>query len=382
MVRSQITDAFAIRADRDTSWRRRSERTSRDQRQGSNHSVWRGQGGVYRRVTGVLDGSKSEVLETCAVAWCKGRLRGEALVKELQQAGFTSYSVMRVAGEVVLLLFVTEEERKTVLDRLDLDKWFVKVLPWLPDIDFDSRSVWVSVFVVPVQFWSQDTFGNIAQLWGSLVRVDDNTVEPKSFEQARLLIEMKHWERIAETIEVDCNGRLVPIRVQEVEVVHAHDIVCHCETEDASSEDADQVEGGREAAQDAFAESDLTRILPGQLEMRAMDSGRQDGLPEERRITVWREEPTLAVLGEALAPAEVAVVDRGKKAVVDSELDSTLYRDITTFSNSNLVGVENLTVVPIEVTDFVLGHPVVSQTNPSEVVVLGGCVHCGGEVTT
>ncbi|KAK8986100.1 hypothetical protein V6N11_082382 [Hibiscus sabdariffa] len=102
--------------------------------------------------------------------------------------------------------------------------------------------------------------------------------------------------------------------------------------------------------------------------MRAMDSGRQDGLPEERRITVWREEPTLAVLGEALAPAEVAVVDRGKKAVVDSELDSTLYRDITTFSNSNLVGVENLTVVPIEVTDFVLGHPVVSQTNPSEVV--------------
>ncbi|KAK8697824.1 hypothetical protein V6N13_113959 [Hibiscus sabdariffa] len=81
---SRITVAFAVRADRDTFWRRRSERTSRVQRQGSNHSVSGGQGGVYRRVKGVLDGSKSEVLETCAVAWCKGRLRGEALVKELQ----------------------------------------------------------------------------------------------------------------------------------------------------------------------------------------------------------------------------------------------------------------------------------------------------------
>ncbi|KAK8495108.1 hypothetical protein V6N12_020176 [Hibiscus sabdariffa] len=105
--------------------------------------------------------------------------------------------------------------------------------------------------------------------------------------------------------------------------------------------------------------------------MRAMDSGRQDGLPEERGITVWREEPTLVVSGEALASAEVVVGDRATKAVVESELDSSLYRDRTTFSNSNLVGVENLTVVPIEVRDSVPSHPIVSQTNPSEVVVLG-----------
>ncbi|KAL4297680.1 hypothetical protein GQ457_12G012580 [Hibiscus cannabinus] len=44
---SRITVAFAVKADRDTSWRRRSERISRDQRQGSNHSVSGGHGGVY-----------------------------------------------------------------------------------------------------------------------------------------------------------------------------------------------------------------------------------------------------------------------------------------------------------------------------------------------
>ncbi|KAK8661557.1 hypothetical protein V6N13_091156 [Hibiscus sabdariffa] len=362
---SRITVAFAIKADRDTSWRRCSEWTSRDQRQGSNHSVSGGPGGVSRRVIGVLDESKKEVLETCVVAWCKGRLRGEALVKELRRAGFTGCSVMRAAGEVVLLLFVTEEERQSVLDRSDLDRWFVKVLPWSPDIGFDSRSVWISVLGVPVQFWSQDTFRNIAHLWGSLVRLDESTLDLTSFEQARLLIEMKHWDRIVETIEVDCDGRLVPVRVQEMEVVHAHDIVCQCEEADESSEESDQEVRGREAAQDDFAE------LPGQVEKRAADNGGQDGPPGEKGLMVWREGPLLAS-SEAVAPVKVAVGDRGLQAVIESELDSTLHRDRTTFSNSDLVGEESLSVVPVEVSAAIPGHPGVSQSNPSEVVVLGG----------
>ncbi|KAL4378069.1 hypothetical protein GQ457_02G028390 [Hibiscus cannabinus] len=335
---SRITVAFAVKADRDTSWQQRSERISRDQRQGSNHSVSRGHGGVYRRVTGVLDGSKKEVLETCVVAWCKGRLRGEALVTKLRRAGFTGCSVMRAAGDVVLLLFVTAEERQSMLDRSDLDRWFVKVLPWSPDIGFDSRS---------------DTFQNVAQLWGSLVRLDESTMDPKSFEQARLLIETKHWDRIMETIEVDCDGRLVPVRVQELELVHAHDVVCRCEEVDASSEESD-----RETTQDDLVE------LPGQVERGVTDNGEQVGPPGEKEITIWREESLLAVLGEVV-PAKMAVGDREFHAVIESELDSTLQKDRPTFSNPDLVGEENLSVVPIEVSAVVPGQFGVSHSNPT-----------------
>ncbi|KAK8713111.1 hypothetical protein V6N13_148337 [Hibiscus sabdariffa] len=165
---------------------------------------------------------------------------------------------------------------------------------------------------------------------------------------------------------MDYDGRLVLVRVQEMEVVHAHDIVCQCEEADASSEESDQEVRGREAAQDDFAE------LPGQVEKRVTDNGGQDGPPGEKGITVWREGPLLAVSGEALAPVKVAVGDRGLQAVIESELDSTLHRDRATFSNSDLVGEENLSVVPVEVSAAVPGHPVVSQSNPSEVVVFGG----------
>ncbi|KAK8523631.1 hypothetical protein V6N12_013716 [Hibiscus sabdariffa] len=145
-----------------------------------------------------------------------------------------------------------------------------------------------------------------------------------------------------------------------MEVVHAHDVVCQCEEVDASSEESDQ-----EAAQDDLVE------LPGQVERRVADNGGQDGPPGEKGITIWRVEPMLAVSGEALAPAKMAVGDRGLHAVIESELDSTLQRDRTTFSNPDLVGEENLSVVPVEVSAVVPGHLVVSQSNPSEIVVVG-----------
>ncbi|KAK8486911.1 hypothetical protein V6N11_012054 [Hibiscus sabdariffa] len=144
-----------------------------------------------------------------------------------------------------------------------------------------------------------------------------------------------------------------------------------CEAEDASSENTDQVVEGREVSQDAPTESDAARILPGKVVMRAMDRGRQDSLPEERGVTVWREETKLVVSREALAPAAVVVGEMGTKVVFEAESDSTLNRDRNTISNSNFVGDENLTVVPIEVANSIPSHPVVLQTSPSEVVVLG-----------
>ncbi|KAK8686410.1 hypothetical protein V6N13_125435 [Hibiscus sabdariffa] len=174
---------------------------------------------------------------------------------------------MRAARDVILLLFVTEEKRKSVLDRTDLDKWFLRVLPWSPDIVLDSQSAWISVFRIPVHFWSPGTFENIAQLWGSLVRLDENTLEPRSFEQARMLIETKQLERIEETIEVDCNGKFVPIRVQEVEVIHPHDIVCQCEMVDDSSENTDNSKEGRDVPRDAPTVSSAARVIQGQGDM-------------------------------------------------------------------------------------------------------------------
>ncbi|KAK8571376.1 hypothetical protein V6N13_103502 [Hibiscus sabdariffa] len=168
MYGSRITVSFAIRAGRDVSWQRCSERRHRDRPQGSIQSITGGRREPYRRVMGILDEAKGEVLASCAVAWCKESLRGATLVNELHQAGLKGCSFIQAAGDMVLLLFATLEERQAVLDRSDFNSWFTKVVAWSPDIIISSRSVWISLVGVPVSLWSSDTFENIARLWGSL----------------------------------------------------------------------------------------------------------------------------------------------------------------------------------------------------------------------
>ncbi|KAK8625966.1 hypothetical protein V6N13_133623 [Hibiscus sabdariffa] len=104
--------SFAARADRDVSWKWRSERMYGEKQQGSNQSTTGSRIWVFRRVMGVQDEAKGELLESCVVAWCKGSLRGEALATKLHMTGFKGCSVMWAAGDLVLLLFTTLEEHQ------------------------------------------------------------------------------------------------------------------------------------------------------------------------------------------------------------------------------------------------------------------------------
>ncbi|KAK8586515.1 hypothetical protein V6N13_010106 [Hibiscus sabdariffa] len=69
---------------------------------------------------------------------------------------------------------------------------------------------------VPIQAWSKHTFKNIAEVWGSLVYIDKDTSAPISFEQGCILIETDVINRIEDVVELVVNGRLYPMRVQEM----------------------------------------------------------------------------------------------------------------------------------------------------------------------
>ncbi|KAK8680154.1 hypothetical protein V6N13_109107 [Hibiscus sabdariffa] len=192
------------------------------------------------RVTWVVAEDKHVVMDSCVVAWCKGGLRGRALVEELRRAEIHDCSVMRISGAMVLLIFTTTEECQALLDRTDLDRWFARTVAWSPEIQLDIRSVWVSVEGLPMHLWSHETFANLAGLWGILVRVEGITMEPHSFERARFLIESDKMDIIEEMVEVKMSeGSVIQVWVQEVEVVHSHDIVCPCERE---SEEGDSID--------------------------------------------------------------------------------------------------------------------------------------------
>ncbi|KAL4378318.1 hypothetical protein GQ457_02G016770 [Hibiscus cannabinus] len=239
---TRISVAFALRWGQDETWHLRKERqwgtieVGGEERRhvlDSGESVTgKVRNGLHKSVTGVVAEDKLEVLDSCAVAWCKEGLRGRALVEELRRAKIRGCSVMRISGAMVLLMFVTTEERQALLDRYDLDRWFARIVAWSPEVRLDSRSVWVSVVGLLIHLWSHETFANLASLWGKLIRVEGSTMEPQSFERARFLIESDKMDRIEEMVEVKTSeGLVVQVRVQEVEVVHSHDVICPCEKE-------------------------------------------------------------------------------------------------------------------------------------------------------
>ncbi|KAK8627972.1 hypothetical protein V6N13_063687 [Hibiscus sabdariffa] len=82
---------------------------------------------AVKHVQGVVAEDKREVLHTCAVAWCRGSLRGKALVEALHSASMKGCSVMRISGDAVLLMFATVEDRQAVLDRPNLEKWMAHI---------------------------------------------------------------------------------------------------------------------------------------------------------------------------------------------------------------------------------------------------------------
>ncbi|KAL4369232.1 hypothetical protein GQ457_05G026620 [Hibiscus cannabinus] len=231
---SRISVSFAVRGGCEESWQWRQERAGYDRYSGDGITVLdnRGIGGDYRESTmgvhvkqalknvqGVVTEDKREVLHTCAVAWCRGSLRGKALVEALHSANMKGCSVMRISGDAVLLMFETVEDRQAVLDRPDLEKWFLKVVAWSPKVRIDRRWVWLSLVGLSMHLWSTTTFTNIAHLWGQLVRLEDSTQEPTSFERARCLVETSRMAHIGEMVEV--RGReedeVWRVWVQEVE---------------------------------------------------------------------------------------------------------------------------------------------------------------------
>ncbi|KAL4278235.1 hypothetical protein GQ457_03G021170 [Hibiscus cannabinus] len=251
---TQISVAFMLRRGREEMWHLRKERQWGTIEVGGEERrhvldlgesvTGKGRNGLHKSVTGVVAEDKLEVLDSCAVAWCKEGLRGRALVEELRRAEIRGCSVMRISGAMVLLMFVTTEERQALLDRYDLDRWFARIVAWSPEVWLDSRSVWVSVVGLPIYLWSHETFANLASLWGKLIRVEGSTMEPQSFERARFLIESDKMDRIEEMVEVKTSeGLVVQVRVQVVEVVHSHDVICPCEQKSEKDDRVDVPNG-------------------------------------------------------------------------------------------------------------------------------------------
>ncbi|KAK8562041.1 hypothetical protein V6N13_148826 [Hibiscus sabdariffa] len=103
--------ASLARAPRDAYWPQKEalERTKRN----ANPPRVNGSSGEGRHqvLKGVEDEGKIGILENCAIAWCRVLMGIATLARELNEAEIMGFSLMRLAGSRLLMMFSSSDTR-------------------------------------------------------------------------------------------------------------------------------------------------------------------------------------------------------------------------------------------------------------------------------
>ncbi|CAL5415164.1 unnamed protein product [Camellia sinensis] len=137
---------------------------------------------------------------------------------ELTKRGEQNVMVREGGGRDVLLSFPNKEELQSKKP-LFLD-WFQErseyITEWRSGMHLQQeRHVWVNCYGVPPNLWSSNTFKEIARLWGELVSLDGHIGTHRSFRCGRFSIITNVMDPITTSINLECNGKIYPIRVFE-----------------------------------------------------------------------------------------------------------------------------------------------------------------------
>ncbi|GMP79593.1 hypothetical protein CsSME_00035079 [Camellia sinensis var. sinensis] len=127
----------------------------------------------------------------------------------LKEKGLEHILVRHGGGRDVILTFNTQEELASNID--NLKAWFKDLSQFVaalkPGNHFvQERCVWLKCCGIPLHVWNKSTLTKIGRLWGSVLSIEGDLCEPKSFSHARIRIATTNMEFIAKSLTLDCNG--------------------------------------------------------------------------------------------------------------------------------------------------------------------------------
>ncbi|KAL7235706.1 hypothetical protein ACSBR1_019072 [Camellia fascicularis] len=128
--------------------------------------------------------------------------------------------------EAEMLWFRSKEEKdaKLSLVREWCRDWCEFVKEWEPGACVEQeRCLWLRCHGVPLSMWNRNTFNKIGNIWESVIRLQGDICQPKSFSYGRVRIATQCMDFINKTINLECKGRLYLVVVCEEQPVSIFD---------------------------------------------------------------------------------------------------------------------------------------------------------------
>ncbi|KAL7227601.1 hypothetical protein ACSBR1_022464 [Camellia fascicularis] len=134
----------------------------------------------------------------------------------ISSRGLEDVLVREGGGKLAVLTFNSKQALKEGVGSLKkwIYDWCETVMEGRQEVGEElERCVWIVCFGVPFNLWSVNTFTRIGSIWGEVVQVDEDTSRMRSFKCGKVKIITKSLEPINRMIQLNCNGRLYPVRV-------------------------------------------------------------------------------------------------------------------------------------------------------------------------
>ncbi|KAE8666092.1 Small nuclear ribonucleoprotein family protein [Hibiscus syriacus] len=172
----------------------------------------------HYKVEGVIDEEKLQVLSNCLVGWCKDFVKIGHLARQMQSKGLTGFTLMRAAGNAILMIFEDNASLRSVKNDKSkiLAEWFSIVEAWSESLVMEYRRVWLVCEGVPFHAWNWNTFKNIADKWGLLLAIDESCQSPSSFDRAKIQVLTKADARIDSMVELKVGDNFFKVMVHEI----------------------------------------------------------------------------------------------------------------------------------------------------------------------
>ncbi|KAE8685621.1 KOW domain-containing family protein [Hibiscus syriacus] len=153
------------------------------------------------------------------MGWCKKFIKIGNLAIQMQDKGLAGFSLMRAAGNVVLMIFEDSATLRNVKNEKSetLAEWFSKVVAWSESLVVECRRVWLVCEGIPFHAWNWVTFKNIAARWGNILAINESSQFPSSFDRTKIQILTKAQVRIDELLDLKVGANFFKILVHEIE---------------------------------------------------------------------------------------------------------------------------------------------------------------------
>ncbi|KAL4323977.1 hypothetical protein GQ457_11G027850 [Hibiscus cannabinus] len=166
------------------------------------------------RKTIVVPESDMEWSRYCLVGCIKPMFNVDIIQEALVSDGFQT-TVCTWYGQMAILRFPNNEERMRCWSiRSELLRIWFQELELLEGFEGIKKvKTWVILYDVPLSVWSTRFFLDLANRWGSVIEVDDDTKNLRRFDEARVLIHTKRTSIIPDMMAFVVNGMVCQIKV-------------------------------------------------------------------------------------------------------------------------------------------------------------------------